>query len=191
MSDLIYIDKNTFDDSIANIKEKLNITQSLSLKNLLQYIEVSADLNPITLSYGTVTIGSGISANSETKATASQVTINHNLNYTPSHVLFMKLGGLRGSVRNSSVTSSSSSNYYHSYTERFAGYANVNNTKYYNYQVSQSSQYSGNSYIPKATPSIQSATLSDTTAQISNITNVSFKLPTGLIVGSTYLWVVI
>jgi hypothetical protein len=92
MADLVYMDKDTFADGITNIKNIFDLADPMTLNDIF---------NNNLMSYGIVTI-TGVSYNTNTEATSSTVTINHNLNKMPRYILFCKTAIANGSKTNTS-----------------------------------------------------------------------------------------
>lgn len=184
MADLVYMDKDTFADGIANIKNIFDLTDPMTLNDIF---------NNNLMSYGTVTI-TGVSYNTNTGATTNTVTVNHNLNKMPRYILFFKTTTANGSKVNTNVSQTTSS-YYRTYTEILNGYADLttqyisSNYLYYtSYRPGTSQNYSSIVRGFTRRNLVTSTSISDT-YDITNITETTFDLPKNLSNNASYFWV--
>ena len=184
MADLVYMDKDTFADGIANIKNIFNLTDPVTLNDIF---------NNNLMSYGTVTI-TGVSYNTNTEATTNTVTVNHNLNKMPRYILFFKTMTANGPKTNSSLTPTSGS-YYRQYTEILSGYADLtteyissNYLSYGSYR-SGTSQYYSSLVRGYTRRNLLTSTSISNNYDITNITETTFDLPKNLSNNASYFWV--
>lgn len=196
MAEMVFIDKNVFQDQINDIKSAFGIDYPVSLHDLLNNIPLlgtDQDFVPSTsFSYGTVTV-TGVAYTSTTEATTEVITVEHNLNSIPNYIMFFKLGASNGTKTNTSASQGSSS-YYRSYTEVLNGYRSVPDNKSISSYLSYGTYLNSNSYYTSVTRGYYrhftlDSTSIITTYDITNVTDVSFDLPKNLSNGASYFWI--
>lgn len=184
MADLVYMDKDTFADGIANIKNIFDLADPMTLNDIF---------NNNLMSYGIVKI-TGVNYDTNTEATANTVTINHNLNKMPRYILFSKTTTSNGVKTNTNYTQTSGS-FYRSYIEVLSGYADLTTQYILSNYLSYSSFRSGTSqYYQSMVRGFTRRNLVTSTSisdgyDITNITETTFDLPKNLSNSASYFWV--
>lgn len=195
MAEMVFVDKNVFQDQMNNIKSSFGIDYPVSLHDLLNNISSlgsDKDFVPsVPFSYGTVT-ATGVTYSSTTDATTEIITVEHNLNSIPNYIMFFKLGASNGTKTNTSV-SSGTSGYYRYYTEVLNGYRSVPDNKSISSYLSYGTYLNSSSKYSAVTKGYYRHYVLDSTSigvsyDITNVTDVSFDLPKNLSNGASYFW---